>query len=120
MRYRFRKDRTRLDRKVTFLGPAAGNNEFNETTGDPVGLFTTRCSVTPAPGSEKYANSENIASAPVLIEVRAEQRTMALNANNLAKVFNPDGVGSKTYEIVSLNQPERGANIVIAAVYNGA
>ena len=114
MRYRFRKDRRRLDRSVTFLAPPGEVNEFNEAAGDWADAFTTRCALTPAPGSEKYANRDNAATAPVLIEVRAEQRTLALTPDNRARI---DG---KVYELVSLEQPERGANLVISAVYNGA
>jgi hypothetical protein len=120
MRYRFRRERRRKDRKITFMAPPTEGNEFNEAGGDYTDVFTTRASMIPAPGTEKYANRENVATAPVLLEVRAEQRTLALTPDHRAKVFNPDRVSFKVYEIVSLEQPERGADLVISAVYNGA
>lgn len=120
MRYRFRKERKRLDRKVTFMAPPGAPNEFNEATGDFTDVFTTRCSLEPAPGTEKYANRQNASESPVLIEVRREQRTLALTPSNRARVYNLDGATYRVYEVVSAIQPERGANLVITAVYHGA
>lgn len=114
MRYRFRKDRRRLDKRAFFQAPPVAADEFNEMSGEYTAAFDVKCALYPAPGTERYANKENVASAPVLIEVRDDPRVRLLNADNRAIV------GGKTYEIVSLDQPERGANWIIAAVNNGA
>lgn len=113
MRYRFRKDRRRLDKRAFFLSPPTAPNEFNEAAGDYTAAFDRKCALYPAPGTERYANKENVSTAPVLIEVRDESVIRDLNTDYRVVV---DG---KTYEIVSLDQPERGANWVVAAVNNG-
>lgn len=103
----------RLDRRVTFLQKAAGTNAFNESDPGWSDMFTVKCARYPAPGMEKYANQENAQTSPTIIEVRGEARTEALTQDNAARI---DG---KVYEIVSLEQPERGSNIIISAVAHG-
>lgn len=107
----FVKQRRRLDTKVEFQRRTNERDKLNAPTKTGwAKLFDTRCAVYPAPGYERFANAQNTATAPILIEVRSEQRTQGLTSEDRAVI---NGV---TYNIISpAEQAERGSNIRIAA-----
>ncbi len=113
------KQRRRLDSIVTFQRRTNAKDGFNAPTKDGwADVFETRCAVYPAPGFERFANAQNAATAPVMIEVRSEPRTLDLKAKDRLIIHGPDGLkeSGTTYNIVSPNeQLERGSNIRITA-----
>ena len=117
------KQRRRLDSKVTFQRRGEASDEFNEPTEAAwQNLFDTRCAVYPAPGFERFDNSETTGVASMLVEVRAEARTRGLKSSDRAVVTAADSGIVTIYNIVSPSeQAERGDNIrIIVAADEGA
>lgn len=105
------KQRRRKDRKITFLRAGGARNEMNEPSTEFAPLFTTRCAAYPSPGFERIENSQQVAVLPILIEVRSETRTKGIQVTDKAAI----GDDPTRYDIVSIEQPDRGGDIRIVA-----
>jgi head-tail adaptor len=109
-RERFINRVRRKRERITFQRMSAGRDAMNEPTNEWLDLFSTRAAKLSAPGSEKYASAQNAASAPTIFEVRDEARTRGLLPSD--RLMH----GNLAYNIVSLEQPQSGSDIRIAAV----
>lgn len=92
----------RFDRIVMLRRRGAGTNALNEptTTFEDVGELRAR--TFPAPGTEKYANAQNAATAPTVFEFRDSPTARTITADDIIRMDAVD------YGVLSRHQQERG------------
>lgn len=114
-RTRYYGRRRRMKARITFQRQDDGANEFNEKVPDGWrDIFSTRGAIYPAPvpGSERYANAQTAASTPSIVEVRSEERTIAILPSD--RIVHKDT--GLIYNIVSKDQAETDTNIRFGVV----
>lgn len=87
----------KLDRRVTIVRDgAATTDDWGEATAGTPARMTRWASMRPAPGTERFANAENAATAPMRFVFRW--------AADLVRVTDRLELGGRTYDIKSVTE----------------